>query len=321
MDILNTYKDSKVLVTGGAGFIGSHLVEKLLSLGAHVCVIDIMLCGNKIEHLMGNKNLSIHKLDVTDKNSIEPFFKDREIIFHLAAVVGVEETQHEPLEVLNVEIIGTLNTIDLAAKNKARRFVFASSSEVYGDTVEPMVETGPFNPKSTYALTKMVGEHYCRAYYQKHGLEYTLLRYFNTYGPRQDDRFVISRFMDRASRGKEIFIYGDGNQTRDFTYVEDSVHMSLLTAAGDKGINQAFNLGTGNAVSINKLSEIMLKTLGVTDKVKASHIDYDNIRSREIEIFNRLANIDKIVKLFQYRPETTLEAGIKKYTEWYRNRK
>lgn len=321
MDILKTYENSRVLVTGGAGFIGSHLVEKLLSLGANVSVIDTMLCGNKIGHLVEHKNLTVHKLDVTDKDSIAPLFKDKGIVFHLAAVVGVEETQHEPLEVLNVEIIGTLNVIALAAQNKAKRFVFASSSEVYGDTVKPMVEPGPFNPKSTYALTKMVGEHYCRAYFQKHGLEYTLLRYFNTYGPRQDDRFVISRFMDRASNKKEIFIFGDGNQTRDFTYVEDSVNMSLLAAVSNKGVNQAFNLGTGKAVSVNNLAKIILKTLDAADKVKTSYVDYDNIRSKEIEIFNRLANIDKVVKLLQYKPETTLEAGIQKYVKWYRNRK
>jgi UDP-glucose 4-epimerase len=320
-EILSQYKNSRVIVTGGAGFIGSHIVEKLLSLGSKVSVIDTMLCGNKIEHLQGNKNLLIHNIDVRDVKSMTHLFKGVDMVFHLAAVVGVEETQHEPLEVLNVEILGTLNVITLSVKNKAKRFIFASSSEVYGDSLQPMVEDGPFNPRSTYALTKMVGEHYCRANYQKHGLEYTILRYFNTYGPRQDDRFVISRFIDRALHNKEIQIYGDGNQTRDFTYVEDSVQMSLLSAVSDKGICQEFNIGTGKAVSVNKLSEIMLDTLKLSDKVKRTYTEYDNVRSREIEIFNRLANIDKAVDLLAYQPETNLELGIRKCIEWYQNRK
>jgi UDP-glucose 4-epimerase len=318
---LKKYANSNILVTGGAGFIGSHLVEMLLALGARVSVIDTMLCGNKIEHLKGHKNLAVYELDVNKAKAISPLFKGVDMVFHLAAVVGVEETQIDPLNVLNVEVIGTSKVIALAAKHKVKRFIFASSSEVYGDSLEPMVEEGPFNHKSTYSLTKMIGEHYCRAYYQKYGLEYTILRYFNTYGPRQDERFVFSRFVERASKQKEIFIYGDGNQTRDFTYVEDSVHLSLMAAMSRKGACQAFNVGTGKAVSINTLARIILGALKLKQQVKVTHVDYDNIRSKEIEIFNRLANMDKVVGLFQYLPATTLGQGIKAYIDWYGSNK
>ena len=317
-EILKKYANCNVLVTGGAGFIGSHLVEKLLSLGARVSDIDTMLCGNKITHLQDNKDLAVYELDVNNAKAISPLFKGVDMVFHLAAVVGVEETQIDPLNVLNVEVIGTSKVIALAAKHKVKRFIFASSSEVYGDSLEPMVEEGPFNHKSTYSLTKMIGEHYCRAYYQKYGLEYTILRYFNTYGPRQDERFVFSRFVERALKQKEIFIYGDGNQTRDFTYVEDSVYLTLLAAMNGKGACQAFNVGTGKAVSINTLAKVILKALKLKQKAKVSYVDYDNIRSKEIEIFNRLANMDKVVGLFQYLPATTLEQGIKEYIDWYR---
>jgi len=320
-EILKKYDNCNVLVTGGAGFIGSHLVEKLLTLGARVSVIDTMLCGNKIEHLKGNRNLSVYELDVTHAQTISPVFKGIDMVFHLAAVVGVEETQIDPLNVLNVEVIGTSNVIALAARHKVKKFIFASSSEVYGDSFKPMVEEGPFNHKSTYSLTKMIGEHYCRAYLKKCGMEYTILRYFNTYGPRQDERFVISRFVERALKQKEIFIYGDGNQTRDFTYVEDSVHLSLLAAMSQRGVCQAFNLGTGKAVSINTLADIVLKALNLKEQVKVSYVDYDNIRSKEIEIFNRLANMHKVVELLQYRPAITLEQGIKEYIGWYRSNK
>jgi UDP-glucose 4-epimerase len=320
-NILHSYSGRRVLVTGGAGFIGSHMVEKLLNLGAEVKVIDTMLCGNKIEHLAGRKKLSVHKLDVLDVPSIEPLFAGIDMVFHLAAMVGVEETQDEPVTLLNVEIIGTSNVIALAAKNKVKRFIFASSSEVYGDSWVPMVEEGPFNPKSSYALTKLVGEHYCRAYYQKNGLEYTALRYFNSYGPRQDERFVLSRFVNRALAGKELFVYGDGTQTRDFTYVEDSVVMSLLAAASNAGINQILNFGTGQAVSINALADMVLTALDLKGSIKVSLVDYDRHRSREIEVFSRIANVDRAEKLLGYRPVIKLEEGLKKYIAWYRGRK
>lgn len=315
-DRLKYYSGKKVLVTGGAGFIGSHLVERLLELGAEVTVVDIMLCGNKIVHLEGNKKLSVHKVDVTDLTAVAPLFSGQDAVFHLAAMVGVEETQDEPVHLLDVEVGGTANVIALSAKNKVKRFVFASSSEVYGDSTEPMVEEGPFNPKSTYALCKLMGEHYCRAYYQKFGLEFTALRYFNSYGPRQDGRFVLSRFIKRAMDGKELYIYGDGEQTRDFTYVGDSVQMSLLAGAMDSGINQIFNFGTGKAVSINKLADTVLDKLNLKGKIKLVHIDYDRRRSREIEVFNRLANVDLAEKLLKYRPAVDLETGMQKTIDW-----
>lgn len=320
-DILKKYSGLRILVTGGAGFIGSHLVEKLIDLGASVTVIDTMLCGNKIEGLKEGKNLSVHRLDVTDARAIAPLFKGQDMVFHLAAVVGVEETQDEPVNLLNVEVIGTSNVISLAARNKVKRFVFASSSEVYGDSVKPMVEEGPFNPKSTYALTKLIGEHFCMAYYQKFGLEYTALRYFNAYGPRQDDRFVLSRFISRALAGQEIIIYGDGKQTRDFTYIEDTIHMTLLAGIMDEGVNQILNFGTGKDVSINTLADMVLTALALKGKVKTKYVDYDRLRSLEIEVFNRIADTTKAEKLLAYKPLTGLESGMQKCIAWYENRK
>jgi len=319
-NVLKQYMGQKVLVTGGAGFIGSHIVEKLLGLGARVSVIDTMLCGNKIQHLAGHKGLTIYNIDVTDVPAITPLFTGQDIVFHLAAVVGVEETQDEPVNLLNVEVVGTSNVIALAAKNKVRRFIFASSSEVYGDSNQPMVEEGPFNPKSTYALTKLIGEHFCMAYYQKYGLEYTALRYFNVYGPRQDGRFVLSRFVNRALAGEELYIYGDGQQTRDFTYIDDSVHMSLLAGVMPEGSKQIFNFGTGKEVSINELADMVLTALDLKGRVKTSHVDYDRLRSKEIEVFNRLADTKKAERLLGYKPATDLKTGTGKYIDWYKRR-
>jgi len=319
-DVLDKYRGLKVLVTGGAGFIGSHLVERLLELGANVSVIDTMLCGNKIERLSGHKNLVFHEEDVLNVAAIAPLFKDQDVVFHLAAVVGVEETQDEPVNLLNVEVVGPSNVISLAAKNKVKRFIFASSSEVYGDSLKPMVEEGPFNPKSTYALTKLIGEHFCMAYYQKFGLEYTALRFFNSYGPRQDDRFVLSRFVNRALVGQELYIYGDGNQTRDFTYVQDSVDMSLLAGIMDEGVNQVINFGTGKAVSINTLADMVLSTLNLKGQVNTKYVNYDRRRSLEIEVFNRIADTAKAETLLGYKPVTGLKTGLQKYIDWYKKR-
>jgi UDP-glucose 4-epimerase len=240
------------------------------------------------------------------------------MVFHLAAVVGVEETQDEPVDLLNVEVVGTSNVIALAAKNRVKRFIFASSSEVYGDSLKPMVEDGPFNPKSTYALAKLIGEHFCMAYYKKFGLKYTALRYFNSYGPRQDNRFVLSRFVNMALDGRELVIYGDGRQTRDFTYVEDSITMSLLAASMDAGINQVLNFGTGKEVSINTLADMVLTSLGLKGIVPTTYVNYDERRSLEIEVFNRVADTSRAENLLRYRPRTDLLTGIGKYIDWYK---
>jgi len=243
------------------------------------------------------------------------------MVFHLAAVVGVEETQDEPVNLLNVEVLGTSNVISLSAKNKVKRFIFASSSEVYGDSLKPMVEAGPFNPKSTYALTKLIGEHFCMAYHKKYGLEYSALRYFNVYGPLQDDRFVLSRFVNRALAGKDIIIYGDGKQTRDFTYVEDSIHLSLLAGIKDEGMNQVLNFGTGTEVSINTLADMVLTSLNLKARIKTLYENYDQRRSLEIEVFNRIADTTKAESMLGYKPVTDLKSGLLKYIDWYRNRK
>jgi len=182
------------------------------------------------------------------------------------------------------------------------------------------VEEGPFNPKSTYALTKLMGEHYCQAYYQKFGLEYAALRYFNVYGPRQDDRFVLSRFINRALNGEELRVYGDGNQTRDFTYIDDSIRMSLLAGLLDGGVNQELNFGTGKAVSINTLADMVLTSLKLKGQIKTTYVNYDRLRSFEIEVFNRVADTTKAETLLGYKPVTDLKAGLQKCIDWYKNR-
>lgn len=313
---MERYKDLKVIVTGGAGFIGSHIVERLLYLGSEVTVIDNFLHGNKVEHLEKHKNLSVCEGDVRDDKVVSRVCKDKDMVFHLAAVVGVEETQMNPLALLDVEIGGTINVLKIAAKNNIKRFVFASSSEVYGDSLNPMKENDPLIPKSTYAVTKIVGEEYCKAIYQEYGMNYTMLRYFNVYGPRQDERFVISRFVNRALSNKPLTVYGDGRQTRDFTYVDDAVELSLLAGIKPEGICQTLNVGTNNMFTINELAALIVKNIDTHNRIEILHADYDNKRPREIEVFTRLADVTRANELLQYQSKVSLESGLRKYINW-----
>lgn len=298
-----------MLITGGAGYLGSHLAGKLLEIGAQVLVVDTMLYGNKIK--FKHKNLSVHKVDVMDIVRLSPLFKGQDIVFHLAAVVGVEETQLSPVSLLNTEVIGTSNVFKLSAANKVKRLIFASSSEVYGDYNKPMVENGALAPRSTYALTKLVGEHYCTAYFKEYNLEYTALRYFNIYGGRQDERFVLPRLINSVLKGNPVHIYGDGEQTRDFTYIEDSVCMTLLAGIKQECRNMIINIGTGNAISINMLANIVLNE--TNKKVKIVHIDYESSRPLDVEIFHRVADTLKSRDLIGYRNLTPIEVGLSKY--------
>jgi nucleoside-diphosphate-sugar epimerase len=305
-----------VAITGGAGFIGSHLAEKYLLAGAKVEIIDNFLRGSKVGHLKGNKNLAIHEADVRDSDAMNKILKNMDIVFHLAAVVGVEETQIAPLEVLDVEIRGTENILNSAVKNKVKKVIFGSSSEVYGDSKELMKEDAILSPKSTYAVTKLVGEEYCKAFYQRYGLEFVILRYFNVYGPRQDERFVISRFMRRLMDNQVLYIYGDGKQTRDFTYIEDAVNITMLSATKDAAKCDALNVGAGATTSINELAKVIIKVMGM-DARKPVYIDYDKTRPREIEIYSRTADISKTQNKLQYVSKISLDEGIRQLERYY----
>jgi UDP-glucose 4-epimerase len=313
---LEQYRGLNVVVTGGAGFIGSHLVKRLAELGANVTVIDNYLKGNKLINIEKSRNIKVHKRDVTKYREIAPLFRRKHLLFHLAAVVGVEETQSDPLEVLNVEIEGTINVLKLAVKHKLKRIIFASSSEVYGDSEKPMEEDDDLNPRTTYAVTKLVVEDYCKAYYKRYGLDYTLLRYFNSYGPWQDKRFVISRFIEQCYKDKPIIIYGDGKQTRDFTYIDDSINMTLIAAIREETKCQAINIGTGVAVSIKELADLTTKATG-NNSLKPVYMNYGGYRPLEIEIFNRTADITRAEKLLDYKPAVALNDGIQHYIDWY----
>ena len=307
----------KVLITGGAGFIGSHLAEIMLQrkIADEVVILDNFSSGKKdnIIHF-GEDNLKIIKGDILDFDAVRKSMQGIDVVFHEAAVVGVVRAYKDPLKTHNVNIQGTLNALEAARINDVRRFVFASSSEIYGQTnLIPTKETHELKPISPYGVSKLTGEVYCRAYLRTYGLKTSIIRYFNVYGSRQDKMahsWVVPNFALRVFKKKPPLIHGDGKQTRDFTYVTDAVNGTILVAKHRRAIGEVFNLGTGRETSIEKLALKFIKIAG--EKLNPIHI-----KARELEISRRCADITKAKKILGYRPKVTLEDGIRRVLKYY----
>ncbi|MEM3522511.1 MAG: SDR family NAD(P)-dependent oxidoreductase, partial [Candidatus Bathyarchaeia archaeon] len=223
-------KCSRAIVTGGAGFIGSHLVEKLYEMGLSIIIIDNLSTGklSNINHLLKNKKIKLVKKDIRNFESIKKLFKDAEYVFHLASQVRVNKSIQNPILTNDININGTLNILKASLKANIERFIFASSAAVYGDVGKRLIdEDAPKNPLTPYGISKLVAEKYCEMFHKMYGLKVTLLRYFNVYGPRQKFS-VIANFIKRVSKGLPPIIYGDGMQTRDFIHVYDAIEATLL---------------------------------------------------------------------------------------------
>lgn len=254
------FRNKKAVVTGGAGFIGSHIVEALIKEGADVHIID-NLSGGKIEKV--HPEATFHKKDIRNFEEIAPIFEGAHYVFHLAALPRVQESIDQPLETFAVNMNGTLNVLEASRKAKVARVVYSASSAAYGDqTVMPLVETMPVNPKSPYGLHKYEGELWCRLYSEVYGLSTIALRYFNVYGPGIDPSgsypLVIAVFLKLASEGKPLTFTGDGRQTRDFTHVRDVVQANLKAAVTQKaGNGEVMNIGTGSNVSMLEVAKLV----------------------------------------------------------------
>jgi nucleoside-diphosphate-sugar epimerase len=308
-------KFNKALVTGGAGFIGSHLVEDLLSKGCRVSVIDNLSNGrlSNLDHIM--EHITFYKADIRDREILEKAAEDCDIIFHQAAVVSVPKTVDNPVDSAMVNEMGTLLVLEAARKKNVKRVVLASSSAVYGDDpVLPKNETMNPKPMSPYAVQKLSGEFYARLYHDLYGLETVSLRYFNVYGPRQDPSSpysgVISIFMTRASSKNPPVIYGNGNQYRDFIFVKDVVRFNLLAADADKANGKIFNVGTGRFIRINSLWEMISHLAGIDCTPK-----YEPPRSGDI--LESVASIDRAKKELGFEPEYSFEKGLEETFNYY----
>ena len=300
----NDMKMKKVIVTGGAGFIGSHLTERLLKEGCRVTVIDDLSEG-KWENLPKDPKLTKYKVSILD--DISKFVKGQDVVFHLAALPRLKRSIDDPLQTHKVNVDGTLNLLLTAKEHNVKRFVFASSSSVYGDQDRlPLTENMKPNPLVPYSLQKLIGEEYCKLFSNLWGLETISLRYFNVYGPRMnpDSPYanLLPKFIKLMSQNKLPIINGDGTHSRDFTHVSDVVEATLL-AAGSTLTGEVFNIGYGERISVNKIVKILNQLM--SKYIRPTH------GPTVVEPKTTLASNLKAQKMLRWKPKVSFEEGIK----------
>lgn len=319
----------RALVTGGAGFIGSHLVDGLLAQGYEVVVLDDFSQGKEenIAHNLSNPSFRLVKGDVTDASLVESLVKESDVIYHLAAVVGVYYVLRDPLRTIRVNLLGTELVLEFAHRYR-RRVLVASSSEVYGKNRKARLrekDNGVFGPPEAsrwcYALSKSLDEHMALAYYRL-GLEVSIVRYFNAYGPRLDPRgygSVIARFISQALEGKPITVYGDGSQTRSFTYVSDAVRGTILAATLPQAVGGIFNIGNGREVSILELARIIKEKTGSQSPI--TFVPYDEAYGPGFEeARKRRPDTSRAEKILGFKAEVSLEEGLDRTIKWFKEK-
>lgn len=304
---------NNILITGGAGFVPSSLADKLLENPSNYVVLaDNLLTGSQTK-VPNHPNCKFIKCNVNNYNEIAPIicsFKF-DYIFHYAAVVGVKRTLENPVMVLD-DIQGIRNVLDLAKSTGVKRVFFSSSSEVYGEPVHlpQNEETTPLNSRLPYAVVKNVGEAYFRSFQQEFNLDYTIFRFFNTYGPKQSTDFVMSKFINAALRNEDITVYGDGLQTRTFCYIDDNIEACLATLNDDRYKNETYNIGNDKLTTIKELAATIIDITGSSSKI--IHLP----PLPEGDMTRRQPDITKMRELLK-RDLTPLEVGIKKVlTSW-----
>ncbi len=344
---------STYLVTGGAGFIGSNIVEELLKRGEEVRVLDNFSTGKRenIQSILNafksnqtnqinlsrrvlqllyrdqtnqtnstnrspvTDNLEIIEGDIRSYHTVREAVDDVDFILHQAALPSVPRSINDPVTTNEVNVSGTLNVLNAALDAKVKRVVYASSSSIYGDSeILPKREDMTPNPLSPYAVSKLAGEQYCRVFFQIYGLETVVLRYFNVFGPRQDPTSqysaVIPKFIKLMAEGKSPPIYGDGEQSRDFTYVSNVVEANLLAANKKGTAGKVFNIACGMRTTVNNLVEEL-------NKILESSIQATYTKPRPGEVEHSLADIGKARKLLGYNPSVNFQDGLQKTVKWF----
>jgi UDP-glucose 4-epimerase len=310
----------KVLVTGGAGFIGSHLVDELAK-NNHVVILDDFSSGEQenIVHHAGKGNVEIITGDIRDKDLLFNIAKNIDVVYHLA-VQCLRVSIKNPDVTHEVNVTGTLNLLKASLENSVKRFIYVSSSEVYGTALHvPMNETHTCEPTTVYGASKLAGELYALAYFRTYGLKSMVVRPFNTYGPREHLQGVygevIPRFVLRILNNMPPVIFGDGTHTRDFTYVSDTVKGIVMASECDSMIGQAVNIARGREVSINELAVMIANKLGKKD-IKPVYE-----QKRPGDVIRHYADISKAKKLFNFSPEIDIEKGTGLFIDWFHSKK
>ncbi|MEZ5306632.1 MAG: SDR family oxidoreductase [Pyrinomonadaceae bacterium] len=309
---------SKVLVTGGAGFVGSNLADGLIDAGAKVVIIDNLVTGfrENLEEIKGD--FEFVEADLNDSETLSKVIKDVEVVFHQAALPSVPRSVDNPRETHEACVNATFNLLVHSKEANVRRVVYAASSSAYGNQpILPKVETMRPDPLSPYAAAKLMGEHYCRVFNNVYGLETVALRYFNVFGPRQNPSShysgVISRFIDALMSGQTPVIFGDGEQSRDFTYVANVVDANIKASQSADCVGLAINTANGNRVTLNELLEV-LKEITDNNDVTANYEDTRTGDVKDSQADNRLA-----VEAYGYEEIIGLEEGLRRTIDWWKD--
>ena len=306
---------ARTLVTGGCGFIGSHLVDSLLEEGHDVIVVDNLSSG-RIDNLQrALPGIQFYEHDIRNFGMLCELMQGVDFVFHQAAVASVGKSVMDPVETHEVNVHGTLNVLLAAKEARVKRVIFASSAAIYGSISSPIkVENLGFMPLSPYAASKLAGEGYMQAFYHSYGLETLCLRYFNVYGPRQDPNSdyasVIPSFALALLRGDRPTIYGDGTQSRDFCYVKDVAKANILATRAASACGQPINIGSGRAITVNDLASEMRQIL-----VQSAEPLYTETRPGDVR--HSLASIDRASEELGYSPEISLRIGLEETLKWY----
>jgi UDP-glucose 4-epimerase len=306
------------IITGGAGFIGSHLAERLVKEGQRVRVIDNLITGKRDNLAALNGDIEFHQVSITDLDALRPIFKGADYALHQAALPSVPRSIDDPLTTHEINVTGTLNVLIAARDAGLKRVAYAASSSAYGDAdAEYKTEDLPPRPLSPYGVSKLAGEYYCQAFTAVYGLETVALRYFNVFGPRQDETSqyaaVIPKFVAALARGEAPVIYGDGTQSRDFTYVDNVVHGNLLALTAPDAAGEMMNLATGGRVSLLELVDKLNALMG-TD-IAPKHAP-----ARPGDIKHSRAGVDKARDLLDFSPVVDFDTGLARTVDWYLNR-
>ena len=304
---------NRFLVTGGAGFIGSHIVRRLVGEGGVVRVVDDLSTGHEARLNDLRDSIEFVRGDLADGKLSDKVVEGVDYVLHQAAVPSVQRSVRDPVGTNRANVTATLNLLESGRLAGVRRFVYAASSSAYGDTeVLPKTEEMAPNPLSPYALQKLVGERYCKLYHDIYGLETVSLRYFNVFGPGQDPHSeyaaVIPKFITKLLANEPIPVYGDGEQSRDFTYIENVVEANLLAFQATEAPGKVFNIGYGQKTSLNTLIQMLERIIGVEAQVR-----YERRRTGDVR--HSLADISQAQNVLGYRPGVDIEEGLRRTVE------
>ena len=312
IEMLNL-KDKKILVTGGAGFIGSEVVSQLIKKNAVVTVLDNFSSGKKQYLPKNNKKLKIIKGDITDEKIVKRAVKDQESVIHLAALPFIPDSFYYPADFFNVNTTGSVNLLWKSIQsNSVDRFIHISTSEVYGSAqFVPMDENHPTAPHSTYAVSKLAGDRVAFTLHKENGFPVVIIRPFNSYGPKYTQPYIIPEIMNQLLNGTKELMLGNVDATRDFTYVSDTADAIIRSLSAKKAVGEIINVGSGNEISIRDLALKISKIAKIKTKIR-----YDESRERPYDVNRLISNNKKAKTILDWTPKITMDQGLKKIFQW-----